>query len=74
LTLKKADMIFVLDYGRIVQRGTHTELLAQPGLYRDIYDLQLRDQEEFMAAQDEQLSVPVANSPVSNSSVKVDAR
>ena len=65
LTLKKADMIFVLDYGRIVQRGTHTELLSQPGLYREIYDLQLRDQEEFMAAQGEQLSVPVSRPRIS---------
>ncbi len=47
LTLKHADCILVLDKGQIVQRGTHAELLAQPGLYRQIYDLQLRDQEEF---------------------------
>ena len=46
LTLKNADQILVLDEGRIAQRGTHVELLAQPGLYRQIYDLQLRDQEE----------------------------
>jgi ABC-type multidrug transport system fused ATPase/permease subunit len=45
-TLKQADTILVLDQGRIVQRGTHAELLGQPGLYRRIYDLQLRDQEE----------------------------
>lgn len=56
LTLKTADMILVLDGGRIVQRGTHDELLAQSGLYREIYDLQLRDQEEFVASQ-EKLSV-----------------
>ncbi|VAW42808.1 Heterodimeric efflux ABC transporter, permease/ATP-binding subunit 1, partial [hydrothermal vent metagenome] len=47
LTLKSADMILVLDNGRIVQRGTHDELLAQAGLYRQIYDLQLKDQEDF---------------------------
>jgi ATP-binding cassette subfamily B protein len=52
LTLKHADQILVLDQGRIVQRGTHDTLLAQPGLYRQIYDLQLRDQEEFLAVQD----------------------
>ena len=46
-TLKQADTILVLEDGRIVQRGTHDELVAQPGLYRRIYDLQLRDQEDF---------------------------
>ena len=49
LTLKSADMILVLDGGSIVQRGSHDQLLAQGGLYREIYDLQLRDQEEFLA-------------------------
>jgi len=51
LTLKAANQILVLDEGRIVQRGRHDELLAQPGLYQEIYDLQLRDQEEFLAQQ-----------------------
>jgi ATP-binding cassette subfamily B protein len=37
------------ERGRIVQRGTHADLLAQEGLYREIYDLQLRDQERFQA-------------------------
>ncbi|MCS6845162.1 MAG: ABC transporter ATP-binding protein/permease [Caldilineales bacterium] len=49
LSLKHADQILVLDRGRIVQRGTHEELLRQEGLYRQIYDLQLRDQETVMA-------------------------
>jgi ATP-binding cassette subfamily B protein len=44
-TLKQADSIVVLEEGRIVQRGTHAELLQQPGLYQRVYDLQLRDQE-----------------------------
>jgi hypothetical protein len=35
----------VLEHGRIVQRGRHDQLLAEDGLYRQIYDLQLRDQE-----------------------------
>ena len=48
-TVRHADLILVLDQGKIVQRGTHLELLAQEGLYRRIYDLQLRDQEEFLA-------------------------
>ena len=49
LTLKSADMILVLDKGTIVQRGTHDELLTHDGLYKQIYDLQLKDQEEFSA-------------------------
>jgi ATP-binding cassette subfamily B protein len=52
LTLKNADCILVLDQGRIVERGLHTELLALNGLYRSIYDLQLKDQEEFIALQE----------------------
>jgi ATP-binding cassette subfamily B protein len=51
LTLKNADCILVLDDGEIVERGTHDELLAHNGLYRQIYDLQLKDQEEFAALQ-----------------------
>ncbi len=46
-TIRRADLILVMDHGKIVERGTHSELLAQKGLYREIYDLQLRDQEKF---------------------------
>jgi len=46
-TIKNADQILVLDKGRIVERGTHDELLALNGLYTRLYDLQLREQEEF---------------------------
>jgi ABC-type multidrug transport system fused ATPase/permease subunit len=47
-TVHRADAILVLEDGRIVNRGTHQELLALDGLYRQIYDLQLRPQEEVM--------------------------
>ncbi|MDZ4279071.1 MAG: ABC transporter ATP-binding protein [Dehalococcoidia bacterium] len=45
-TVKAADQILVLQEGRIVERGRHEELIARDGLYRQIYDLELRDQEE----------------------------
>ena len=41
-----ADQIIVLERGRIVQRGTHEELMIQEGAYRRIYDLQARVEEE----------------------------
>jgi ATP-binding cassette, subfamily B, multidrug efflux pump len=47
-TIHRADLILVLDHGRIVERGTHQALLEQGGLYREIYDLQLKDQEGFV--------------------------
>ena len=44
-TVMNADQILVLDAGRLVERGTHAELLAQPTLYRRLYELQFRDEE-----------------------------
>jgi hypothetical protein len=37
----------VLQGGSIVQRGRHADLVEQPGLYQEIYNLQLKDQEQF---------------------------
>jgi ATP-binding cassette subfamily B protein len=45
-TVKAADEILVLQHGEVVQRGTHDQLVEEEGLYRQIYDLELRDQEE----------------------------
>ena len=47
-TVRRADLIVVMADGRIVQRGRHDELLAQGGLYREIYDLQLSQQGRFV--------------------------
>jgi len=44
-TVMRADRILVLDRGRVVQAGTHAELVAAPGLYRRLYTLQFRDEE-----------------------------
>ena len=41
-TILSADAIFVLDRGRIVERGTHVELLARGGLYARLYEQQFR--------------------------------
>ena len=46
-TVRRADLILVMQAGRIVERGTHRRLLESGQLYRQIYDLQLRDQENF---------------------------
>lgn len=41
--LRRADVILVLDKGRLIQSGTHDELAQQPGIYRDTALLQLMD-------------------------------
>lgn len=51
-TLKDADEIIVLDAGHVVERGTHAELVARGGTYARLYELQLKDQEEFVQAAD----------------------
>jgi subfamily B ATP-binding cassette protein MsbA len=42
-TVERADGILVLERGRLVETGTHAELLAKQGVYADLYRLQLRD-------------------------------
>ena len=41
-TILSADQILVIDQGRVVERGTHQELLTQGGLYRDLYTRQFQ--------------------------------
>ena len=47
-TVHRADTIIVMQDGQIAEQGTHQELLEHNGLYKEIYDLQLRPQEEVM--------------------------
>ena len=50
-SLMHADLILFLEDGRIVERGTHQDLLAQGGRYRALYDLQTRPTDDLEAAQ-----------------------
>ena len=47
-SVRDADLILVLKDGQIAEQGGHEELMVKAGIYRDIYDLQLRPQEELL--------------------------
>jgi ATP-binding cassette subfamily B protein len=61
-TVHRADQILVLRDGEITERGNHQELLANGALYREIYDLQLRPQEDVMM----EFEVPAAGDGASS--------
>jgi len=46
-SIMNADLILVMDQGRIIQSGQHETLVSQPGMYRDIYDIQTRIEAEL---------------------------
>ena len=48
-TVREADIILVLDHGRIVESGRHDELLAEGGLYAELYRIQFQRQEPGLA-------------------------
>ena len=45
-TILAADLILVLDRGRVIERGTHESLLARGGLYQELYETQFRPESE----------------------------
>jgi ATP-binding cassette, subfamily B, multidrug efflux pump len=55
-TVRTADQILVLKDGQIVEHGRHEELITRDGLYRQIYDLELRDQEEAFERERQRVS------------------
>jgi len=66
-TVHRADVIVVLKDGVIAEQGTHQELLTHKnGLYREIYELQLRPQEEVMREIDVDAAVLTDGSTVGN--------
>jgi len=55
-TIRNADQVLVVNDGRIVQRGTHRELLSQEGMYRDLYLMQYRREARKVDAVPEELT------------------
>ncbi|GAA5529522.1 ABC transporter ATP-binding protein [Herpetosiphon gulosus] len=47
-TILAADLILVVDQGRVLERGTHSELLAQAGLYAQLYQTQFKEREQAL--------------------------
>ncbi|HEX8888759.1 MAG TPA: ABC transporter transmembrane domain-containing protein [Pyrinomonadaceae bacterium] len=52
-TVRRADKIVVMERGRIVETGSHTELLARGGIYSRLYELQFADEEEEVVVNSE---------------------
>ncbi len=51
-TVRDADLILVMDHGRIVEHGTHQQLMARRGLYKDLYEAQFAGREQVPAVQE----------------------
>ena len=63
-TITSADQILVLEHGEIVERGTHTELLAANGRYRQLYDKQYQIERDQFVNPGEDFTPEPAGTPV----------
>jgi subfamily B ATP-binding cassette protein MsbA len=50
-TIRRADKIVVMERGKIIQTGTHKELLEKGGTYRRLYELQFAEEEELLTVE-----------------------
>ena len=53
-TLMQADRILVLDEGRVADLGTHAELISRPGIYKEIYDIQMSADDRALILESEE--------------------
>lgn len=50
-TLMQADQILVLDGGKVADLGAHAELISRPGIYKEIYDIQMSSDDRKLVEQ-----------------------
>lgn len=62
-TVRHSDLILVLNQGHLVEKGTHEELVAQNGLYKQLYDMQIgqRKRKFWKLAPPEEQAIPLRN-------------
>ncbi len=71
-TIERADLILVMEAGRILEAGTHTALLAREGAYANLYDAQFADAAERESARKPVVELPAPPAPAHESSTPVE--